>query len=157
MARRPDRIVVLTGAGLSAESGIATFRDAGGLWEQHRVEDVATPEGFAADPALADAYRGRFNTVLEFVSRNFPIGFRKTAKGTATPRARFEAIAVGSERALSERPELKDASAEEIGVSSWIDGADFQKVTSSDGANAIARLNGRIDFVKDKLVKHGDD
>ncbi|WP_390548287.1 NAD-dependent deacylase [Qipengyuania sp. MTN3-11] len=45
-------IVVLTGAGISAESGIDTFRDAGGLWEQHRVEDVATPEGFARDPDL---------------------------------------------------------------------------------------------------------
>jgi len=38
------RIVVLTGAGISAESGIATFRDSGGLWEQHRIEDVATPD-----------------------------------------------------------------------------------------------------------------
>ncbi len=46
------RIVILTGAGISAESGIDTFRDAGGLWEQHRVEDVATPEGFARDPDL---------------------------------------------------------------------------------------------------------
>ena len=45
-------IVILTGAGISAESGIDTFRDAGGLWERHRVEDVATPEGFARDPAL---------------------------------------------------------------------------------------------------------
>lgn len=45
-------IVVLTGAGISAESGIDTFRSAGGLWEQHRVEDVATPEGFARDPDL---------------------------------------------------------------------------------------------------------
>ncbi|MEE8230447.1 MAG: Sir2 family NAD-dependent protein deacetylase, partial [Qipengyuania citrea] len=45
-------IVILTGAGISAESGIDTFRDAGGLWEQHRVEDVATPEGFARDPEL---------------------------------------------------------------------------------------------------------
>lgn len=45
-------VVVLTGAGMSAESGIATFRDTGGLWEQHRVEDVATPEGFAANPLL---------------------------------------------------------------------------------------------------------
>lgn len=45
-------VVVLTGAGMSAESGIATFRDTGGLWEQHRVEDVATPEGFAANPQL---------------------------------------------------------------------------------------------------------
>ncbi len=45
-------IVVLTGAGISAESGIGTFRDKGGLWEQHRVEDVATPEAFARDPDL---------------------------------------------------------------------------------------------------------
>jgi NAD-dependent deacetylase len=46
------RLLVLTGAGVSAESGIPTFRDAGGLWEQHRVEDVASPEGFRADPAM---------------------------------------------------------------------------------------------------------
>ena len=45
-------LLVLTGAGVSAESGIPTFRDAGGLWEQHRVEDVASPEGFRKDPAL---------------------------------------------------------------------------------------------------------
>jgi NAD-dependent deacetylase len=49
---RGTRVVVLTGAGISAESGVATFRDAGGLWYQHRVEDVATPEGFARDPRL---------------------------------------------------------------------------------------------------------
>jgi NAD-dependent deacetylase len=50
---RPDSsVVVLTGAGISAESGIATFRDAGGLWEQHDVRQVATPEGFAANPDL---------------------------------------------------------------------------------------------------------
>jgi NAD-dependent deacetylase len=45
-------IVILTGAGVSAESGIDTFRDGGGLWEQHRVEDVATPEAFVRDPEL---------------------------------------------------------------------------------------------------------
>ncbi len=44
-------IVVLTGAGISADSGVRTFRDAGGLWEGHRVEDVATPAGWARDPA----------------------------------------------------------------------------------------------------------
>ena len=46
------KLVVLTGAGMSAESGISTFRDSDGLWEKYRVEDVATPEGFAADPEL---------------------------------------------------------------------------------------------------------
>ncbi|WP_323987371.1 NAD-dependent deacylase [Microbacterium plantarum] len=50
------RIVVLTGAGISAESGIRTFRAADGLWEDHRIEDVATPEGYAADPALVHAF-----------------------------------------------------------------------------------------------------
>ena len=49
---RGQRVFVLTGAGISAESGVATFRDANGLWEQHRVEDVATPEGFQRDPLL---------------------------------------------------------------------------------------------------------
>jgi len=47
---RDDRVFVLTGAGISAESGVKTFRDAGGLWEEHRIEDVATPEAFARDP-----------------------------------------------------------------------------------------------------------
>ncbi|MFA7141464.1 MAG: NAD-dependent deacylase, partial [Proteiniphilum sp.] len=46
------KLVVLTGAGMSAESGIATFRDSGGLWDRYPVEQVATPEGFAADPEL---------------------------------------------------------------------------------------------------------
>ncbi len=45
-------IMILTGAGISAESGIDTFRSAGGLWEKHRVEDVATPEAFLRDPDL---------------------------------------------------------------------------------------------------------
>ncbi|MBZ9559528.1 MULTISPECIES: Sir2 family NAD-dependent protein deacetylase [Modicisalibacter] len=49
---RPRRLVVLTGAGISAESGLKTFRDGNGLWEDHAVEDVATPEAWARDPGL---------------------------------------------------------------------------------------------------------
>ncbi len=49
-------IVILTGAGVSAESGIDTFRDGGGLWEQHRVEDVATPEAFVRNPGLVQRF-----------------------------------------------------------------------------------------------------
>lgn len=49
---RPRRITALTGAGISAESGIPTFRDAGGLWENHRAEELATPQAFARDPRL---------------------------------------------------------------------------------------------------------
>ena len=47
-----DRVFVLTGAGISAESGLATFRGSGGLWNGYRVEQVATPEAWAADPLL---------------------------------------------------------------------------------------------------------
>jgi len=49
-------IVILTGSGISAESGLSTFRDEGGLWAQHRIEDVATPEGFARDPDLVQGF-----------------------------------------------------------------------------------------------------
>jgi NAD-dependent protein deacetylase/lipoamidase len=54
--RERRNIVVLTGAGISAESGLATFRGPDGLWEGHRVEDVATPEAFARDPVLVHAF-----------------------------------------------------------------------------------------------------
>ena len=51
-----DNIVILTGAGISAESGMGTFRGAGGLWNDKRIEDVATPEGFARDPDMVHEF-----------------------------------------------------------------------------------------------------
>ena len=54
--RRYEHIVILTGAGISAESGVRTFRAADGLWEDHRIEDVATPEGYARNPALVQRF-----------------------------------------------------------------------------------------------------
>ncbi|MFD0749478.1 NAD-dependent deacetylase [Mucilaginibacter calamicampi] len=60
------KIVVLTGAGISAESGLQTFRGSDGLWEGHRIEDVATPEAWAANPALVqNFYNMRRKGVLE--------------------------------------------------------------------------------------------
>ncbi len=50
--RRADRVVVLTGAGISAESGVPTFRGADGLWKDYRAEELATPQAFAHDPRL---------------------------------------------------------------------------------------------------------
>ena len=59
------KLVVLTGAGISAESGIKTFRDSDGLWEGHNVHDVATPEGFTKNPELVlDFYNQRRNQLL---------------------------------------------------------------------------------------------
>jgi NAD-dependent deacetylase len=57
-----DRVFVLTGAGISAESGIRTFRDAGGLWEKYRFEEVASPEGWAAHPQVVWRFYGERRT-----------------------------------------------------------------------------------------------
>ncbi|WP_137843891.1 NAD-dependent deacylase [Microbacterium sp. 2FI] len=71
------RIVVLTGAGISAESGVPTFRDADGLWEGHHVEDVATPEGYERDP----------DTVLRFYDE------RRRALVAVAPNPAHDALA----------------------------------------------------------------
>ena len=63
-------IVILTGAGISAESGLRTFRDSDGLWEDHRVEDVATPEAFAAHPDVVQAFYDARRAALRTVEPN---------------------------------------------------------------------------------------
>jgi NAD-dependent deacetylase len=64
------KIVVLTGAGISAESGVPTFRDADGLWEGHRVEDVATPHAFLADPETVHRFYDARRVALATVAPN---------------------------------------------------------------------------------------
>jgi NAD-dependent deacetylase len=64
------KIAILTGAGVSAESGIATFRDSNGLWENHRVEDVASPGGFAHDPELVLNFYNQRRAQLHTVKPN---------------------------------------------------------------------------------------
>lgn len=63
-------ILVLTGAGVSADSGVATFRGADGLWEGHRLEDVATPEAFRRDPALVHSFHDARRAKLDSVEPN---------------------------------------------------------------------------------------
>jgi hypothetical protein len=106
-----------------------------------------TNAAFAEDPSLAAQYRDRFDNTMAFIQREFPYGFRRTPQGKATPRARFEAIAIGSYLALQERPDLKPTD-----VTAWLDGDGFKGVTGSDGANAIARLRERMTFVKSRLL-----
>ncbi len=65
-----DRVVILTGAGVSAESGIKTFRDCDGLWEKHNIEDVATPEGFSRNPRLVWKFYNERRTQLYKVKPN---------------------------------------------------------------------------------------
>ena len=81
-----DRVFVLTGAGVSAESGLKTFRDQGGLWEGHRVEDVATPEAWAENPAR----------VWRFYSD------RRKSAATAQPNPAHQALA-DLERQIGDR------------------------------------------------------
>ncbi|HVO33502.1 MAG TPA: NAD-dependent deacylase [Elusimicrobiota bacterium] len=88
-------LCVLTGAGISAESGLRTFRDAGGLWEDHAVEQVATPEGFEADPKL----------VWRFYNA------RRLAANVATPNPAHLALArleVGRNHQRNRRPRLAE-------------------------------------------------
>ncbi|MCL1893052.1 MAG: NAD-dependent protein deacylase [Holophagaceae bacterium] len=63
-------LVILTGAGISAESGIKTFRSGDGLWENHRVEDVATPEGFIRNPGMVQRFYNERRRQLSEVSPN---------------------------------------------------------------------------------------
>ncbi len=71
------RLVILTGAGVSAESGVPTFRDSNGLWEGHRIEEVAAPEAFRANPALVHHF----------------YNLRRAALKTVAPNAAHEALA----------------------------------------------------------------
>ena len=83
------KLVLLTGAGISAESGISTFRDSDGLWEKHRVEDVATPEAYQNDPQL----------VWKFYS------MRRLQAAKAAPNQAHEAL-VKFARSLSDAQEI---------------------------------------------------
>ena len=84
-----DRLFVLTGAGISAESGLATFRGSGGLWNGHRVEDVATPEAWEANPQL----------VWRFYSQ------RRRDASAAQPNAAHIALAQIEQRLAKTNPE----------------------------------------------------
>jgi hypothetical protein len=106
-------------------------------------------ETLTADPALVQKYRRRFVNTMAFVKKAFPLGFRRTPGGKATPRARFEAIAVGSFLAMKEDQAL---ATKKIDATSWVTGKEFGTVIGSDGANAISRLRGRLEFVRDHLL-----
>ncbi len=113
---KAERIVILTGAGVSAESGVPTFRGPDGLWEGHRVEDVATPEAFAARPgvvqAFYDARRARLAEVapnaahdaLARLDREWPGEFLLVTQNVDDLHER-----AGSRRLLHMHGELKSA------------------------------------------------
>ncbi len=104
---------------------------------------------FEKDSKAVESYRKRFIDTMTFVKKTFPWGFRKTAKGKATPMSRFEAIAIGSYLALEEHPELADTP---TSVDAWIESDDFKQVTASGAANVTSKLKKRMNFVRDRLL-----
>lgn len=104
---------------------------------------------FSESPDLADVYKKRFIEMVSFVKKTFPYGFRRTPKGRASPRSRFESIAIGSFMALQKNPKLAQSPPN---VSQWFDEKEFKIIIGADGANVTARIMGRINFVRDKLL-----
>ena len=104
---------------------------------------------FVEHPQAVGEYRQRFTDTMTFIQRIFPYGFRRAPTGTATPRARFEAIAIGSYLALQQRPTL---ATQTVDVTQWLDCDDFKNIIGSDGANVTSRLRGRLHFVRDRLL-----
>jgi NAD-dependent deacetylase len=118
LLRRAARVAVLTGAGVSAESGVATFRGAGGLWEGHRVEEVATPTAFQRDPAL----------VWRFYN------LRRSALWTVQPNPGHRALAALEQRWGSDRFAL---------ITQNIDGLHRQA-----GSKRVLELHGNLARVR---------
>ena len=85
-----DRIVVLTGAGLSAESGFGTFRGREGLWDEYDIEDVATPEGFARNPVKVHSfYNMRRGCLKDGASLFAQTHYGRKARTRSTTRGAF--------------------------------------------------------------------
>ena len=81
LIKKSTYVIAVTGAGMSAESGLKTFRDADGLWEGHNVMEVATPEGFAANPELVlEFYNQRRRQLFEVTPNSAHFGLAELEK-----------------------------------------------------------------------------
>lgn len=142
----PDAsIIVLTGAGMSAESGVPTFRGLDGLWEGHRIEDVASPEGFARDPELVHRFYNLRRAALNTVEPN--AGHRALARLEREWRGRFLLVTqnvddlherAGSEKLIHMHGELRKVRCEGCGaVLSWT-----QDLASGTRCRACGEIGG---------------
>lgn len=104
----------------------------------------------AEHPESADEMRKLFSEVMVFVKDTFPNGFRRTPTGKATPRARFESIAIGSQLALRQKPDLRVGP--DVGIAITNDPT-FRERVRSDAANVTSKLEGRLNFVRDRLLE----
>jgi hypothetical protein len=92
--------------------------------------------------------RNEWSAMLSFVRDHFPDGFRKRGPGRKVPRVRFEAIAVGVALALRERSDLNTSA-----IATWLESPEFKDWTTSDASNNRANLKGRLEYVRDELLK----
>ena len=94
-----------------------------------------------------ETFKKEFETMLDFIKKNFPNGFAKTPTGKSTPRVRFEAIAIGVGLALRVNPTLT------VKNVNWLKSDEFKVHTTSDASNNQGKLIGRIEYVRDQLLK----
>lgn len=103
------------------------------------------------DPAVqGEVLKKEWERMLDFVDKGFKFGFKKSERNSRTPRVRFEAISVGTALALRQKPDLKPDAAK---TEQWAYGKEFESLITSDGANSRPKVVGRIEFVRDKLLK----
>ena len=110
----------------------------------------------ADDPNInIEAYVNKFNTMVDFVAKTFPNGFRKSPRARSVSRTYFEAIAIGSQFALEEAATgTKKLDTDHI--QDWINSEEFKKIVTSDAANNTSKLRARIHYVRDKLLGNID-
>ncbi|WP_194429127.1 DUF262 domain-containing protein [Klebsiella pneumoniae] len=94
------------------------------------------------------SYTDEFEKMLQFVNAHFPMGFKKTPTSKTTPRARYEAIAVGTALALRSNRSSEPAQP----ISDWLFEAEFEGIVTADSANNTTQLKNRIFYVRDKLL-----
>lgn len=94
------------------------------------------------------AYEERFDSMLRFIDRNLPYGFKKSPKAKSTPRVRFETLAVGAAEALKVNPHLV------VHNLDWLESKEFKEHTRSDGSNSRVKLKNRIEYVKEQLLRN---
>jgi len=155
MSESEPEIVILTGAGISAESGLATFRGADGLWEGHRFEEVASPEGFRRDPELVHRFYNLRRAGLDRVAPN--AAHAALVRLEREWRGRFLLVTqnvddlherAGSERLVHMHGELKKALCEECGKSwEWV---------GDLGTGDACVYCGRVGVVRPDIVWFGE-
>jgi hypothetical protein len=113
------------------------------------IDNYLNVQAEAVKEKDVDNFINDFESMLAFVEAHFPMGFKKTPTSKTTPRARYEAIAVGTALALKANPQLQ---APVIPVGDWLFEEEFEAIVTADSANNTSQLKNRIFYVKNKLL-----